>query len=471
MGYSDTELHRRLTENPEEAKSIGFEEVPSRTTFGRTWQNRMDEELRIQVQHITHRILEYAHENGNPIGLHSLEPDEKDDVSERTESRVIREKSLKAAKDLRKLLYGAIDLQRPDTGTEYATSEFLGMESLMCSETCAAEQGSEIYGDHAPKGVSVPDADTLLHYVKRLDIEEVFDVIHQGISVQLKTARRHLEFTRPVEIAIDMTYVAYYGQRDESLNIGEDNDRVVVMGAPPTKGYDWCFKFATLTVVGDNVKLTLAVKPVQKGEELVGEIVRELVQKAREHVDIRMVFADREFCTVETMRLLDEFGVHYTIPAPKRQRIKREVERMREDVKVIEDWVRYGPVSDGRSNQPVRTNLILLPSTKDPENTVAFTTNQPLESKQEAKGQVNRYARRWGIENSYKTIKDFLAWTTSKEFVVRLFYFGFAVLLYTMWLLVDLLVQISLDVEHRYKPRVTAKRFLNLVRKQLAEPG
>lgn len=55
--------------------------------------------------------------------------------------------------------------------------------------------------------------------------------------------------------------------------------------------------------------------------------------------------------------------------------------------------------------------------------------------------------------------------------MVRFFYSGFAVLLHCMWLLVDLLVQLSLDIEHRYKPRVTAKRFLNLARKQLAEPG
>jgi IS4 transposase len=171
------------------------------------------------------------------------------------------------------------------------------------------------------------------------------------------------------------------------------------------------------------------------------------------------------------MRALDEMRVLYTIPAPKNQRIKREIARMRDEVKVIKEFVRHGPVADGRTMQPAHTNLILLPSTKDPEATVAFTTNQDVQSVQEAKGQVMRYSRRWGIENSYKTIKDFLAWTTSKEFVVRFFYFGFAVLLYNMWLLVDLLVQLSLDVEHRYQPRVTAKRFLNLARKQLAEPG
>jgi IS4 transposase len=113
--------------------------------------------------------------------------------------------------------------------------------------------------------------------------------------------------------------------------------------------------------------------------------------------------------------------------------------------------------------------------TWDESKTVAFITNKDVNDeinldRQKAKGLIDRYSRRWGIENSYKTIKDFLAWTTSKDFSVRMFYFGFAVLLYNMWLLVDLVVQKSLDVEKlRYKPRVTAKRFLNTVRKYL--PG
>jgi IS4 transposase len=44
-----------------------------------------------------------------------------------------------------------------------------------------------------------------------------------------------------------------------------------------------------------------------------------------------------------------------------------------------------------------------------------------------------------GIENSYKSIKDFLAWTASRNMAVRVFYFGFAVIPYDMWLVVDLL--------------------------------
>lgn len=59
------------------------------------------------------------------------------------------------------------------------------------------------------------------------------------------------------------------------------------------------------------------------------------------------------------------------------------------------------------------------------------------------------------------------AWTTSKEYEVRLFHFGFAVLLYNMWLLVDLMVQASLDVEFRARPRVTASRFREQFRRWL----
>ncbi|WP_277556231.1 hypothetical protein [Halobaculum limi] len=41
---------------------------------------------------------------------------------------------------------------------------------------------------------------------------------------------------------------------------------------------------------------------------------------------------------------------------------------------------------------------------------------------------------------AYKKIEVFAAWTTNKKFEVILFNFGFAVLLYNMWLLVNFLV-------------------------------
>lgn len=467
MGYSDTDLHQRLTENPEEAETLGFEEVPSRTTFGRTWRDRLSREFRDRVQHTTHRILEYSKEQGNPIGLRSLETEDQSDVSKRTENRVIREKSVEVAEDLRDLIYGAVDLQRPETGTQYTRAEFLGLESYLCSDGVAAETGSDTYGDRAPKGVDVPDGDTLLHYIKQLDVDQIHKVIQQGINVQLKAARRHLEFTRPVEVAIDMTYIPYYGQRDGSLAIGDDNERVTVVGAPPSKKYEWCLKFATVSIVGDNVRFMIAVRPHTKGQQ-IGELARELYWDAAEHVNIKRVYADSEFYTTETFKALKEAGVTFVIPAPRNQRVKRQIDRADEGIWVKKNIGIYGPTTGGPSNSRVEVNHVGVPKQTNPDETVVFATNEDLDDdieldRRETERRINRYRRRVGIETNYRVLDEFLPNTTSKNYSVRLFHFGFAILVFNMWRLVDFLVQLTLDSELRSKPRMTASRFQRLV--------
>jgi hypothetical protein len=126
------------------------------------------------------------------------------------------------------------------------------------------------------------DADTHLHNIKRLEPKDIQAMVNKGIGRMVSKAKQHVQFDRPADVAIDMTYVAYYGDRDEIE---------MVMGAPSTKSYDWCYKFATLTVVGENVKFTLAIHPKKKGER-IGHVVRELLEQAREHVTIDTVYAD-----------------------------------------------------------------------------------------------------------------------------------------------------------------------------------
>jgi len=120
----------------------------------------------------------------------------------------------------------------------------------------------------------------------------------------------------------------------------------------------------------------------------------------------------------------------------------------------------------------VTPTLVGVPSTRKEDETVVFVTNfQVSDGTKAVRGRtrrvMGRYARRLGIENSYKSITDFLAWTTSRNTAVRVFYFGFAVILYDTWLVVDLLVQISLNIEQRLKPRVPARTFLNMVRTEM----
>jgi hypothetical protein len=477
LGYSDTELHRRLTSNPEEAADLGFDDdIPARTTFGRTWKNRFSEELCGRVQRASESIIEYAHEQGNPLGLRSLETEDRSEVSDRTQTRDIREKSKEVTQEMRELLYGAVDLRRPQTGTQYDTSSFLGLQSLLCAEECAAEQGSEIYADHAPRGVQAPDGDTHLLYLKSLKRSQILDNFHRVAERQLKAARRQLEFNRPVEIAIDMTYVAYRGKRGKEVNCGENNEDIVVMGAPPTKSYRWCYKFATVSIVGNNVRFMIAVRPHIKGQGM-DDLVRKLYWDAREHVNIKAVYADSEFYAAGVVQALEETGSKYLIRVPENVRVQRQIRRQDQDVWVEHEYGIYGPTIDGPSNDRVETTVVGVPKNISPDETVVFATNYEVDDeipldRRETKRRINRYSRRWGIETNYRSLSEFLPSTTSKEYAVRLFHFAFALLIFNMWRLVDFLVQVGLDeLEYRTKPRIKAKRFLNLAEPMLRAYG
>lgn len=81
-------------------------------------------------------------------------------------------------------------------------------------------------------------------------------------------------------------------------------------------------------------------------------------------------------------------------------------------------------------------------------------------------GAVREYSYRWEIESGYKSIKRFMAATTSKDFVLRFFYFAFACLLYSIWRAVDFLVQVALTDEYGHSPVVTAQNTLTLLQKR-----
>lgn len=79
---------------------------------------------------------------------------------------------------------------------------------------------------------------------------------------------------------------------------------------------------------------------------------------------------------------------------------------------------------------------------------------------------LTEYGHRWEIESGYKSIKRFMAATTSKDFVLRFFYFAFACLLYSIWRAVALFVQVESTGEYEHSPFVTADNTLTLVKKR-----
>jgi putative transposase len=96
----------------------------------------------------------------------------------------------------------------------------------------------------------------------------------------------------------------------------------------------------------------------------------------------------------------------------------------------------------------------------------AFATN--IDFNENDIGLSNRifmkYSKRWGIETGYRVKKhSFRSKTTSKNYHIRLFYFLFSVLLYNLWILIDILLWISLIGRVKEWHILTSKHFCTIL--------
>jgi putative transposase len=119
-------------------------------------------------------------------------------------------------------------------------------------------------------------------------------------------------------------------------------------------------------------------------------------------------------------------------------------------------------------------NMVILQETNDNRETLkyAFATNETYDE-----NDVNLterlfilYGKRWGIESSYKVKKQsYLPKTTSKNYLIRLFYFMFSVLMYNLWILADILIWLALFGTVKEDHLLTSKYFGTVL--YMVDPG
>lgn len=476
MDLSNPQLASELLTNPEDAKRLGFDDVPNQSTIWRTRNTKLESDFIDYLVHTSRRIREYAEEHVPDTELPPLNLTQDTTSISRCEDTEKREAVLDIGSRLHRKIFDDVDMGLPDKGNEYTVHDFLDLEAFLCARSQAAESGQALLQALRPSGHEPPDSDTLLHYLRALSIEDIDRITQTLIARQLQIAKRHPEFKRPPDTGADETYGAYYGNRDAVTRIGKNKDEVVVQGARPSKGYEWCHKFATTAIIGDNVRFFLGAAPDIRGHR-IGEIVRDIYPRTAELLNINHVYADAEFFAADVIQALDRAGVSYIIRAANNSRVKRLKNRATHSVWVEENHAIHGPTESGPTNDRVETTLVGIPSYNDDSQTVVFATNTDLDDEIEldrltTKNRINQYSRRWGIETNYRTLADFIPATSSKSFHVRYFHFNFGLVMHNMWRLVDFLYQLEEDsLEHRYKPRICRKNFLRHYEDVIIESG
>lgn len=219
----------------------------------------------------------------------------------------------------------------------------------------------------------------------------------------------------------------------------------MLVRTPKEQGTTFAYRFATISIVEKNCKFTLLAIPVSPLDKICN-IVDILIGYAQNIIPIDTVYLDRGFYTSEVIEVLKDHNVKFLMVAVRNQRIKRLI---REN--------NHGTVIDYRMDIGTTFKIVITEKKKGKH---AFATNLNLGYKRKFSALYELYGRRWNIETCYRIMDhDFKAKTTSKRYVVRLFYFLFCVFLYNIWILSNIIL-ISWMLKYiPDKPIISSKYF------------
>lgn len=263
--------------------------------------------------------------------------------------------------------------------------------------------------------IRAPTGETLLSYIKSQDKEDLqasFDAITDN---NIRQIRKRRKLCRPVPIAIDWHDVMYYG----------DPETPMVIGTQHKKGSHYAYEYLTASVLVDEERIVLAVMPVSS-RALVSQLSIAIIRRLTKQLGIRIryVTLDGGFFTIEMLRFLEESGLRYILHMPSTSKTKR-----------MRLWhgrrFRYRTNHNSVGHKKQAEFDVVVSYDKAKKYTYLLATNM----KYGANALLKLFMKRWGIETSYRMSNQFLVKTTSRNYIVRLFYYLLACIVYNAWVI------------------------------------
>ena len=296
----------------------------------------------------------------------------------------------------------------------------------------------------------VPDASSLFYNIWPMTSEQVVEMFIVANEALFSLATEYTSFDNGVEVAIDITDWRTFADPDASTGIS---------GTKPGRNSAHAWQYATLSVVGEHVPLTLAAVPVEK-QSNSNIAVRRLLTYAAAKFDVERVYVDSGFYTTSVRKVFDDFDVDFVMKA--KQHAEAIAELKDGAISMGDDYrSREWSVGDWSSTD----YLWVMPSTKRSERrrsppdhprddwTTFYTNLDPDEYG--AAQLAAAYRQRWAIETGYRVLKyRFLPQSSSTEKHVRAFLVNYAALQYNMWQLSNLIAadwDESIDLSEGYE--------------------
>jgi len=444
-----TQLVRYLKRHRTEFKLLGFNEVPDQTTISYYLNKIFDEETRELINFIVKKIETISNKFDILFDIQILEPElpKQTSIAGRTLFQKKHDKTREICRYFKKRFTSVIDLNLGNN-IIYSKNTFIDLLLHLCERNDYAENGAKTFQIDRS---NTPTGETLLYHLKNYkDIDQVKRMFTTLFEMIWETARKAnlFDMRRQVDVAIDFTEWFFYG----------DKNAPMIMEKKPERGTTHCYKFATIDVVERNKRFTLLALPFGPWDSKE-EVLKTLLNYAKQRIKINRVLVDRGFFDQKSIDIFNRYHVKYLMPCTANPRIKRILEVMPAPT-VVKDY-------------QMGMTLLNVAVVKDEFGIKrAFATNIDFNENDVNLSEhlFKIYGKRWGIETGYRVKKHtFRSKTTSKNYFIRLFFFLFSVLLYNLWILIDILLLLALFGRIRPEHILRSKYFLTILLK--IDPG
>jgi hypothetical protein len=410
--------------------------IPDRRTFSHFLKHRLTNEDKNLLDFVVNTVKEITEKFDIPLQT-------RDKPKEKAQNKITEEDKISKTKQIRKNLYPLIDLE-VNGNAKHTKNQILDTLSYVAS-VGKCTNGGAISFEKIKTGSPKPY--TILRHVKRNKIGELMKKMDKILEKQFKEINKTLRI-KAAKIAIDETLIPFYdrGNGSEGKSVYD-----FVVGGPEKASTFNFIKYLTADIIHPKVKFTLAIVPRRPGILLVDDI-RELVHKVRKLVGITLLLADRGFNDNKIFKMLDEEGIKYLMPLAASKGVKKLLNVL--PINSVQKDFEYG--SEGYKIP----YFVYVEGKKGPMK-IATSIKINKDDMDFIKSLPEQYSKRWTIETGYRDKKrNAFARTTSTDYVVRLFYFAFSVMLYNAWNSVKFLLVYAIDAEETRKKVISLFAFI-----------
>lgn len=229
-----------------------------------------------------------------------------------------------------------------------------------------------------------------------------------------------------IEVVIDLHDEPFYGHSPALL--------AYTCGGEASKGTTRFFRLATAYVIFKDMRLTLALLFVKAGDSLPDIVAALLRRLGRLAFKVRRLYLDKGFCTIPILRYLAEQKWSAILACPIRG--KRGGTRalcQGQSSYLTEHTFKSQP--HGAYTVPVAVvrTFTSHKRRKHGSRRVQWLVFVVLNSKLSARLVRKLYRRRFGIETSYRCMRQVRAWTTSRNAALRFLLLSLGFLLVNLW--------------------------------------